>query len=124
MAKRRKSKGKRRGGKRKGKKKGRGRARGHQFGIAESLGLAKTVFEVETNTTTSSLQKAFIKNPSVASFKAALESTVAATKDNASTAVLGIVVSNADKLPFVGKLLAKPKHKLDAITRKMVGMRL
>jgi len=38
--------------------------------------------------------------------------------------LLGIVISNADQLPFIGKLLAKPKHKLDRISKKLVGMRL
>jgi len=122
MAKRRKSKGKRRGGKRKGKKKGRGKLKGHQFGVAESLGLAKTGLDMAPSMWADA--KTTITTPSVANVKGSISHIVRDAKQYGDVALFGIVISNADKLPFIGKLLAKPKHKLDRIAKKLVGMRL
>ena len=122
MAKRRKSKGKRRGGKRKGKKKGRGKLKGHQFGVAESLGLAKTGLDMVPSAWADA--KTVFATKSMTDVQGSINHIVRDAKQYGGTAILGIVVSNCDQLPFIGKLLAKPKHKLDRISKKLVGMRL
>jgi hypothetical protein len=121
MAKRKKSKGKRRGGKRKSK--GVRRMKAHKPGLAETLGVLKTVYDVE-DADTFAWQKAAILHPSRAQFQGALDRTVQGVKDHGGPAIGGIIISNADKLPVVGKMVAPMKRKLDRIAKSYIGMRL
>jgi len=121
MAKSKKSKGKRRGGKRKAKK-GYRRLKGHQLGVAESLGLAKTGLDMAPSMYADA--KTVIATPSVDNVKGSISHIVRDAKQYGGVALLGIVISNADQLPFIGKLLAKPKHRLDRVAKKLVGMRV
>ena len=117
-------KGKKKGHKKGGKKKGKGyrRLKGHQFGVAESLGLGKTALDMAPSMWADA--KTVIATPSVDNVKGTINHIIRDAKAYGDVALLGIVISNADKLPFIGKLLAKPKHKLDRISKKLVGMRL
>jgi len=122
MGKRKKSKGKRRGGKK--RKKGGYRVKKHKPGIAETLGILKSVFDIETSDDVFAVQRDVILRPSVAQMQMAVDRTVTATKNNAGPAILGIVVSNVDKLPIIGRPVAPLKHKLDRILKAWIGMRL
>ena len=116
-------KGKKKGGYRRKQKKSKvRRMQGHKFGVAESLGLAKTGLDMAPSMYAD--LKTTIATPSVDNVKGSINHIVRDAKQYGGTAILGIVVSNCDKLPFIGKLLAKPKHKLDRISKKWVGMRL
>jgi len=130
MAKRRKSKGKRRSGKRRAPKR-RGRVRGHKFGIAESLGLTKAAYDVGMTPVSVFGGKSVagsvihvITHPSTDAVKFLVNAAVQATKEKGQPAVVGIIISNSDKLPFIGKLLAPSKHKVDRVVRKYTGMGL
>ena len=96
----------------------------HKPGFAESLGVLKTAFDVESNTTTIATQKALIQHPSMANLRAALDSTWAATKDNSAPAIVGLVVSNVEVIPVFGKLARPVKRRADRLLKKWVGMRL
>ena len=116
-------KGKRKGRKSYGKKR-RSKLSGHQFGIAESLGILKTGLDVASNPSVGSAVKATLAQPSIPGARMTAIALWDNTKRASAPALTGIVVSNADKLPFIGKILAKPKHKIDRVAKKWVGMKL
>ena len=128
MAKRRKGrKGKRRGGRR--SKKGRVSRKLSKPGVAETLGIMKSVYDVEsTDSYGMSLAgrqlyavKTLGKN---GQGKMAMDQTVAAAKANAGPAIVGLLVSNVDAIPIFGKLARPVKRRADRILKKWVGMKL
>ncbi len=111
----------RKGGKRKGAK--RSRLTGHKFGIAESLGMAKTALDVGSSVAGPAIKMA-ITQPSIMNAKMAASVTAAETRRRASPAIAGIVISNCDQLPFIGRALRGPKRKADRVMKKWTGMPL
>jgi hypothetical protein len=120
MAKRRKSKGKRRGGKK--SKKGRISHQLSKPGAAETLGILWTVFNTETSPGLIGAQKAGFK--SVDGFKYAVKATADVVKREATPAVVGLVISNIDAIPVIGKMLSPVKRRADRLSRKFLGMKL
>ena len=119
MAKRKKSKGKRRGGK---KSKVVRHAKKHKPGMAESLGLLATGLQVAKSEAPN--VKATIKQPTMANIEYTLRHSWDSAKANAEPALVGIVISNADKLPVIGKMLRPLKRKADRIMKSYTGMGL
>ena len=116
-------KGKRKGRRSKRSRKVGRRLRGHKFGIAESLGGAKMALDLAGSQTGTNVWST-IKNPSRAAAKITVDQAWPDIKANASPFLVGVIISNANKLPFVGKMLSGPKRKIDAVTKKWLGMRL
>ena len=114
-------KGKKKGRSRKSAPKRRGKLRGHKFGVAESLGAAKTAIDVAPEVWP--YAKRVAKNPSLDNLNTGLTETWNSLKNKSTPLIVGVAISNADKLPFVGKLLSGPKHKVDAVARKWLGMK-
>jgi len=115
-------KGKKKGGYRRKQKKGRVSRKLSKPGAAESLGILWTAFNTETSPGLIGAQKAGFK--SVDGFKYAVKATADVVKRESTPAVVGLVISNIDAIPIFGKLLSKPKRRLDRVSKKYLGMRL
>ena len=107
-----------------GKKNKSGGRRGHQFGIAESLGLAGAALTIAANPSVVSSVKGTISHPTMAGAKMTGQALWAGAKLAAAPAVTGILISNANAIPFVGRLVARPKAKVDRVVKKYTGMKL
>ena len=116
-------KGKKRRASRKGAKR-RGGRKAYKYGIAETLGIAKTALDVASNPSVGTAFKSTLAHPSLAGAKTSAVVVWDATKMSATPAITGIIISNADKLPIVGKMLAPAKHKLDSVSRKYLKMKV
>ena len=117
-----KGKGKKKGRSRKSAPKRRGKLRGHKFGIAESLGAAKTAIDVAPDAWPA--VKEVLKAPTLRGANRAASEVWDSLKDKGTPLITGVVISNMDKLPFVGKMLSGPKRTLDAVARKWLGMKV
>ena len=117
------AKKKRKGSRKRGKKsKVSRRIKKHKPGVAESIGLLATGLEV--GKASAGNIKATLKAPSVANFEYTLKGVWDSTKANAGPALTGIVISNVDKLPIVGKMVRPLKKKADRILKSYTGMGL
>jgi hypothetical protein len=127
MGKRRKSRGKRRGGKK--SKKGRVSRKLSKPGVAETLGVMKSVYDVES-TDSYGMSLAGRQLYAVRTLgkngqgKLAMDETVAAAKAHAGPALVGLLVSNVEVIPLVGKMARPFKRRVDRILKKWVGMKL
>jgi len=114
-------KGKRKGGKRKSTK-GRVSRKLSKPGAAESLGLLITAFNTETSPGLLGAQKAGFK--SVEGFKYAVKATADVVKRESTPAIVGLVISNIDAIPVIGKMLRPVKRRADRLSRKFLGTKL
>ena len=115
---------KRKGYRRKGKKKGRVSRKTKKPGLAETLGILKSVYDTEMEGTLMTLQKNAILHPSKASLSTAVNSSVAMAKLHTGPAIVGVVVSNIDIIPIVGKMARPLKTRADRIMKRFTGMKL
>ena len=122
MAKGKRSKGKRRGGKRTSKK-SRVSRKLSKPGLAETLGILKTGIDMAGSRTGADV-KGLYHNPNLGNVKILAGSAVADVKQYGGSAVVGLIVSNIEVIPIVGKLAAPVKRRADRILKKWIGMKL
>jgi hypothetical protein len=124
--------------KNKGKGTRRSKGKGHRRfgkpkpGLAESLGIAKSAIDVAVSPSPAgnallAYDAKVLMHPSgysASDWKYIMNANINAVKANAMPAVMGVVISNCDSIPFIGKLLAKPKRKIDRIAKRYTGFDL
>ena len=116
---------KKRKGKRKGYRGKKSKARGvkrHKPGLAESVGIAATALKVGKTAVPEGV--ALIKHPSTAGLETWATNAWYNTKQNSEPAIVGILVSNADKIPIIGRMVRPTKRKMDKILKSYTGMGL
>lgn len=121
MAGKKGKKGKRKGGQRKSKKAVR-RVKSHKPGAAETVGVLWTGGKVAIAAVPSG--KYLLANPNMGAVEGMAKNIWNTAKANAEPAIVGILISNANKLPIIGKPLAPFKRKLDVVFKQWFGMRL
>lgn len=97
----------------------------HKTPIAATIGVAKTVWDVETGPdlwgakNTLGAQRNAISHPEWRTY--AVQQTYASAKRNSGPALIGLAISYGDKVPVVGKLYKPIKRNLDSLARQIFG---